>query len=281
MPDRRGRPMWLRLSSRAIIRSHEKELEEALACGDISEALRVLEILASRYCWHKPVEKLLFYRVNRPKNSADTIDIFKAILVGSSFRRHHRVYALVSLAYLAVKNHDVALARECQMLLCRSVSLLESDPRSFSCRSRNRENRLKQLVSTKTALLHLALLLGERESLSDIGLWAHNLLLFLDFDRINADAALRMMSNFSRCLALYALTDLQSTLLDLHQLMIEARRSRHLKSRAQEDHLGFIQQIVRDIETGTVPRILTVDSPGLSLRLNDFWLDFRSGAIAN
>ncbi len=279
MPGHRGRPMWLRLRSRAIIRSHEQDIEKALASRNVSEALRVLEKLSCHYCWHGSVEKLLFYRANRPEYSADTVALFRAISVGSCFLRHHRAYALVSLAYLAVSNHDVALARETQALLDDSVSLLESDPGSFKCHLRNRENRLKQLISTKAALFHLDLMLEENQSLPGIGLWAHNLLSLLDFDRIKADVALRMMSNFGRCLALYALVDEQGARLDLHKLMIEAGRARHRRSRALEDHLGFIQQILSDLENGKVPKILSVNIPSLDLSLSRVWQDFCSEAI--
>jgi hypothetical protein len=271
--------MWLRLRSRAIIRSHEQEIELALASRNVPEALRALEKLSCRYCWHRPVEKLLFYRSNRPENSTDTIDLFRAISVGSCFRRHHRAYALVSLAYLAVSNHDVALARESQELLSKSVSLLEKEPGLLKCNLRNRENRLKQLISTKAALFHLALMLEEKRSLPGIGLWAHKLLLLLDFDSIKADVVLRMMSNFGRCLALYALVDDPGARLDLHKLMIEAGRSRHRWSRASEDHLGFLRKIVSDLEAGKVPEILAVNSLSLDLSFSSVWQDFRSGAI--
>ena len=271
--------MWLRLRSRAIIRSHEQDVEKALASRNISEALRVLEKLSCHYCWHQSVENLLFYRGNRPENSADTIDLFQAISVGSCFLRHHRAYALVSLAYLAVINDDVALARESQALLHKSASLLESDPGSLKCHLRNRENRLKQLISTKAALFHLALMLEENQSLPGIGLWAHNLLLLLDFDRIKADVAFRMMSNFGRCLALYALVDDSAARLDLHKLMIEAGRARYRFSRASEDHLGFIQHILSDLENGKVPKILSVNIPSLDLSFSRVWKDFCSTAI--
>lgn len=279
--DRRGRPKWLRLRSRYVIRSYEKEVEEQLAHGNVQAAMRALEILSCRYCWHQSVEKLLFYRANRPVDCDLAIDLFKGICDGVCFLSHHRAYARVSLAYLAVKSQNIALARESQSLLCKSAAFLENAPKLFGCQLRNRENHLKRLVSTKTALLHLSLMLERGRSLPAIGLWAHNLLLALDFDQIQADVAFRMISNFCRCLVLYALIDVQAALLDLRRLIVEAGRQRYRWSRASENHLEFVENIVRDLEGGRVPGILTVDSPFLCLTLNEFWRDYASEATTD
>lgn len=281
VPYRRGRPMWLRLRSREVIRSYEYEVKKELAHGNVSAAICALEILSCRYCWHQSVERLLFYRANRPEELGHTINLFKAISHGSYFLRHHKAYAKVSLAYLAVKCRDSNLARESQALLLESVAALEGDPKLLTCHLRNRENKLKQLISTKTALLHLSLMLEECQSLPAIGLWAHELTQALDFDQVKADVALRMISNLSRCLVLYALVDAGAALLDLRLLIVEAGRQRHRWSRASENHLEFVENIVSDLGNGKIPDILTVDSPSLRLTLQKFWLDSGSGKILN
>ncbi len=278
---RRGRPMWLRLRSRYVIRSYEKKVDEELTQENVPAAICALEVLSSRYCWHQSVEKLLFYRINRPTDCCYSIRLFRAISLGSCFLRHHRAYARISLAYLAVKNDDIALARESQLLLVESAALLEETPGLLTCNLRNRENTLKQLVSTKTALLHISLMLEEGRSLPAIGLWAHNLLVALDFDQVKADVALRMISNFSRCLVLYALIDTEAALLDLRCLIVEAGRQRHRWSRASENHLEFVENIVSDLSNGKVPDILTEKSHFLDLTLSRFWIGFNSGAIVD
>ena len=158
--------------------------------------------------------------------------------------------------------------------MLESAALLESDPEVLKCQLRNRENNLKLLVSTKTVLLHTSLMLKDSQSIAAIGLWAHNLLAVLDFDQVKADVALRMISNFSRCLALYAVIDAEAAVQDLHRLITEAGRQRHRWSRASENHLEFVQNIMSDLSNEQVPEILTVESPSLYLNLSRFWLDF-------
>lgn len=272
MAEARGRPLWLRFRSRPIVRSLEAEAHAALTQGDAAGALAALRTLAERYRWHAPVETLLFRRAARPADAATTAALLRGLVAGEGFRRHHRAYAAVSLAYLAAASSDRALAEELRPALESAAAELEADPASRRCRRRNRENRLKRLISSRAALLHLALLQGDQARLAAIGSWAHNLLARLDFDRLPADVSLRLMSNFSRCLALQAPAAPERLRLDLERLVGEASRPRHRDSRAHEDHLGFLQTMLADLESGEpLAQILTVDSPELRQALQAFW----------
>ena len=102
----------------------------------------------------------------------------------------------------------------------------------------------------------------------------------LDFDQVKADVALRMISNFSRCLVLYALIDTEAALLDLRCLIVEAGRQRH-RWPSSENHLEFVENIVSDLSNGKVPDILTEKSPYLDWSLSRFWIGFNSGAIVD
>jgi hypothetical protein len=270
--EARGRPLWLRVRSRRIVLALEAEAHAALAQGDAAAALVALETLAGRYRWHAPVETLLFRRAARPTDEATAAAVLRGIAAGEGFRRHHRAYAAVSLAYQAAASGDRPLARELQAGLEQAVAELEADPATACCRRRNRENRLKRLISSRAALLHLALVLNDQSSLAAIGPWAHALLAHLDFDRLPADVTLRLMSNFGRCLALQAPSAPHTLRLDLERLVAEAARPRHRHSRAPEDHLGFLRGLLVDLGTrAPLLAILNVDTPELRAGLGAFW----------
>ncbi|MCP9816466.1 hypothetical protein KBY76_07250 [Synechococcus sp. GreenBA-s] len=272
MAEARGRPLWLRFRSRRSVLALEEEARAALAHGDVAVALVALETLARRYRWHAPVEALLFRRAARPAGGAQAEALLRGIAACAGFRRHHRAYAAVSLVYRAAASGDCSLARELQVGLEAAVAELEADPATLHCGRRNRENRLKRLISSRAALLHLALLQHDQQALAAIGPWAHALLARLDFDRLPADVSLRLMSNFGRCLALQAPLAPQALRLDLERLVAEAARPRHRHSRAPEDHLGFLRGLLADLGTGApLLAILNVDTPELRAGLGAFW----------
>lgn len=272
MAEARGRPLWLRFRSRQIVLTLEAKVHRSLERGDSGAALSALQTLAGRYRWHAPVETLLFRRAARPTDEVTVVALLRGIAAVETFRRHHRAYAAVSLAYRAVASGDHVLARELQAGLEHSVAELEADPATLRCRRRNRENRLKRLISSRAALLHLALVLNDQPSLEVIGPWAHALLANIEFNRLPADVSLRLMSNFGRCLALQAPMAPQRLRLDLERLAIEASQPRHHHSRAPEDHLGFLRALLADLETGDpLFRILNVDTPELRAALGSFW----------
>lgn len=250
----------------------EEVARAALAQGDAAAALDALETLAGRHRWHASVETLLFRRAARPRDEATSAALLRGIAAGEGFRRHHRAYAAVSLAYRAAASGDRSLARELQVGLEAAVAELEADPATLCCRRRNRENRLKRLISSRAALLHLALLLNDQPSLEAIGPWAHALLAGLDFDRLPADVSLRLMSNFGRCLALQAPTAPEPLRHDLKRLVAEAARPRHRRSRVPEDHLGFLRGLLADLDRGEpLLAILNVDTLELRAGLAAFW----------
>lgn len=278
MAEARGRPLWLRFRSRRRVLALEAQARGALDSGDPAAALLALAELAGHHHWHAPVETLLFRRAARPDDIASTENLLRGIVGGSSFRRHHRAYAAVSLAYLAAASGDLSLAAELRPILEFATTELEADPASLRCRRRNRENRLKRLISSQAALLHLALLEGDPARLAAIGPWAHSLLARIDFDRLPEDVSLRLMSNFGRCLALQAPTAPERLRHDLQRLMAEAALPRHRRSRAPEDHLGFLQGLLTDLEGGEpLLQILNVDTPALRIGLRTFWQAAAAG----
>ncbi|KZR73742.1 hypothetical protein [Prochlorococcus marinus] len=256
-----------------MIHSLDAEFQEAIRLNDVHRALAALEVLSGFYRWHSLVEKLLFYRSNRPTSISLEIALLKGIVDSTCFRKHHRAYAEVSLAYRAVACEDFILASEVKCRLEQAVVELEADPAMMICHRRNRENRLKRLISSKAALLHLALLKTDFNSLFSIGFLAHELLQSLDFDCVPPDVSLRMMSNFTRCLTLTAPMASQPVLLDLEILVNEAKRRRHRNSRAHEDHLGFVRMILEQLESEKVPKILTIETPMLRAALEVYWQD--------
>ncbi len=272
MAEARGRPLWLRFRSRRTVLALEAEAQAALAQGDAAAALAALAQLAGRHRWHAPVETLLFRRAARPADGATATALLRGIATGGGFRRHHRAYAAVSLAYRAAASGDRALARELQAGLEAAAAELEADPATLRCRRRNRENRLKRLISSRAALVHLALLQNDQHRLAATGPWAHALLARLDFDRLPADVVLRLMSNFARCLALQAAAAPRALRGDLERLVAEAARPRHRHSRASEDHLGFLRGLLADLDGGgPLVAILSVDTPELRAALGAFW----------
>ena len=271
MAEARGRPMWLRCRSRRLIRALEAECEQSLNVGNVSGALDTLQVLSDRFRWHSLAEKLLFYRSNRPDSIALEIELLQGISLSTCFRKHHRFYAEVSLAYRACVCEDIALASEVQRRLEREVFDLEADSGTITCRRRNRENRLKMLISSNAALMHLALLKNDHLSLIDIGFRSSALLNKIDFDNVPADVSLRMISNFTRCLVLNAPRSNQCVVADLIVLVNEAKRQRHSNSRAQEDHLSFVKTILNAVDLETVPAILTIDTPRLRVAFAAYW----------
>lgn len=281
MAEARGRPLWLRLRSRRRVLALEADAQAALAAGDITTALVALETLAVQYHWHAPVETLLFRRAARPSDSRRSEALLRGLATGAGFRRHHRAYATVSLAYRAVSDGNQALARTLHPLLEEAVGDLEADPAHLHCRRRNRENRLKRLISSRAALMHLALLQRDWPQLTRCGTWAHTLLGRLDFDRLPADVTLRLMSNFGRCLALQAPTAPERLRADLERLATEAARPRHRRSRAHEDHLGFLRGLLGGLDSGEpLMAILNVETPALRESLQGFWQAASQGREA-
>jgi hypothetical protein len=243
------RPLWLRVRSRRTIALLEQAFWAGVAADDPPAALGALTTLVDRYGWHQPAETLLFRRARRPADPATRAALFRGIAHGPVFREHHRAYAAVSLAYLAVEERDTALAQETAALLTQAVARLEVDPALLRCRRRNRENRFKRLISSQAALLHLHLLLRQPQGLVVIAQRSHGLVARLDFDRLPADVVLRAMSNFARCLALQgAIGHPLGLRNDLVLLLEEASRPRHLYSQALEDHRWFLASMLAGLE---------------------------------
>ena len=278
MAEARGRPLWLRWRSRRSILHLQSEVQQALAVHDIPAALVALDVLAGDYHWHGTLETLLFRRASRPQDQASLVALLHGIARGSRFRRHHRAYALVSLAYRAAACGDGRLAEELRPSLEAAIARLDADPGTLHCQRRNRENRLKMLISSKAALAHVALLQNDWIALDGVGSWAHRLLESLDFDRLPADVTLRLMSNFGRCLALQAPRSPGPLRTDLERLAGEAARPRHRHSRAHEDHLAFVLDLVAALEReAPIQAILNEDTPLLRDRLQAFWQAAQAG----
>jgi hypothetical protein len=278
---------------RALAAAH-KELWRDLTAR---EGARVLMLGTPHQGTYRTVETLLFHRSSRPSDLRVQIALLRGIAAGNSFRPHHRAYAQVSLAYRAAETGDLDLAQALVPLLETEATTLLDDPSSLRCRRRNRENRLKRLISCRSALYHLYLLLDQPWQLAAIAGWAHGLLPRLDFNRLPADVVLRLMSNYARCLCLQAPLAAPPGLpvplvllrRDLERLEQEAGRPRHHRSRAREDHLGFLRHLVAAIDhplpmaaegrsiAGADPLpplaedLLIVDTPLLRRCIAEYW----------
>ncbi len=182
-----------------------------------------------------------------------------------------RTYAGIALGWSLIRLNLRAPAATLVPSLLAAADALEVDPATFTCNRRNRENRLKQLVSIWTVVIHLLLLSEQSEQIPALARAAHQLIRRLELQAIPADVLLRMSSNWARCLVWQWPQEPAILAEDLIVLSDAVNHQRCSSSRPDEDHRAFLKDLQdslsRDGE-GLLQQALTLSTEGLLVALD-------------
>ena len=220
----------------------EQEVWLALEMVDWPALLEALQRLRRRQR-RDLIERLLFQRGLRPQDTTQQKDLFASLLNADVLDSDQRFYAGIALGWSLIRIADAQAALSLIDQLMLEARRLEADPSTRQCQGRNRDNRLKRLVSTWTVVVHLALLTGRDELIGDIAAAAHHLLERTDLNRIPADVLLRMSSNWARCLFWQWPTSPDRLKADLDHLYRAVRHERCGISLPDEDHRRFVADL--------------------------------------
>jgi len=198
------------------------------------------------------IRQLLFRRGYRPSNLAVQQRIFELIAVERSVSDEYRKYALVCLAYLAIRSRSEELAIRTLERIHVVVDDLERDEETYRCCKDNRSNRYKLLISSLVAMAHCYIMLEEKSGLSEVATQGLAAIRKRNWISLPRNVAYRMISNAARIAAwravLAAREDQEDqwllsidTLVMLHE---EACDERHWHSSAQENHLEMVKEIL-------------------------------------
>ena len=256
-----------RIAAIAFARHPESSDVEAMHCtlalrsGDLARGMLLLEqrLLAGD---RRAVERVLFRTGSRPADLLQSFTVMETIALHGRVLASHRSYARIAQSYIALKLRDLGRARsvlvELHKLSCEQATL----PGLGACPQPNRQNQAKLMVSLCTASYHLAVMLGDDRELERAWQQVIELESNLDFDRLNPDAALRMSSNLSRCLAVgwllestaeVSASQRQGLILQLlstvQQAMTDAceRTSAASRRRIQENHWALMRTLQEDL----------------------------------
>ena len=199
------------------------------------------------------IERLLFQRGLRPHNPLDQQGLFEALLESTVLDADQRAYAGVALGWTLIRLDAIDSASSLIRTLQREADRLAVDPAASGCQRRNRENRLKRLVSIWTVLIQLMLLAGKEEGIPAVAMDAHRLLVGTDLMRIPADVVLRMSSNWVRCLVWNWPVSPEVLLDDLMLLQKALNDERCAESHPDEDHRAFLDTVLQRLQRGEGP----------------------------
>ena len=208
------------------------------------------------------IERLLFQRGLRPQDNTQQKELFSSLLNADVLDPDQRLYAGIALGWSLIRIADSKAATCLIDQLMLEASRLEVDPSTQQCQRRNRENRLKRLVSTWTVVLHLALLCGRDELIAEISVASHRLLQRTDLNRVPADVLLRMSSNWARCLVWQWTASRDDLKADLDSLNWAMHQARIGISRPDEDHRRFVNDL-QNLMDGSSGRPVLEHSLGL------------------
>ena len=208
------------------------------------------------------IERLLFQRGLRPQDNTQQKELFSSLLNADVLDPDQRLYAGIALGWSLIRIADSKAATSLIDQLMLEASRLEVDPSTQQCQRRNRENRLKRLVSTWTVVLHLALLCGRDELIAEISVASHRLLQRTDLNGVPADVLLRMSSNWARCLVWQWTASHDDLKADLDALNWAMHQARIGISRPDEDHRRFVNDL-QNLMDGSSGRPLLEHSLGL------------------
>ncbi len=221
----------------------------ALAEGDVEGALAALRALPSASVRQALAERLLFQRALRPADPEREAALLEGLGREPGLRPHQRAYARVALGWWAIRRGDRARAAALWPDLEAAGRELQRQTSGRRCGRRNRENRIKRLVSTWTVLAHLSLMLERLDPLPGVGEAAHDLLQRMDPGLLPAEVMLRMSSNLARCLALQGPAHgerLQADLARLHGVLLALGED---AGAPEEDHRGYVEALLEGVRT--------------------------------
>ena len=196
------------------------------------------------------IERLLFQRGLRPQDPLDQQGLFDALFESTVLDADQRAYAGVALGWTLISLDAVDSAFPLMRTLRKEADRLALDPATPGCQRRNRENRLKQLVSIWTVLIHLMLLTGKEQEITTVAVDAHRLLVRIDLMRIPADVLLRMSSNWVRCLVWQWPLSPEGLTEDLVLLQGALNEERLAESHPEEDHRAFLDALLQRMQRG-------------------------------
>jgi hypothetical protein len=219
----------------------------ALAEGDVAGALAALRSLPSASARQALAERLLFKRAHRPADPGREAALLEGLMREPGLRPHQRAYARVALGWWAIRQGDCDRAAVLWADLEASSRALQRQTAGRRCGRRNRENRIKLLVSTWTVLAHLSLMLDRLDPLPALAEAAHDLLQRLDATRLPAEVMLRMSSNLARCLALQGPAHGDRLLADLTRLHGGLMALGEDAGAPEEDHRGYVEGLLEAV----------------------------------
>ena len=271
------RPLWAwpllllqAIQRRRAMDQEQEQLWDALETQDLPLLLESLQRLPKRLR-RNLVERLLFQRGLRPQDPADQRALFEALFGVDLLDGDQRTYAGIALGWSLIRLNLRAPAATLVPSLLAAAEALEADPTTFSCTRRNRENRLKQLVSIWTVVIHLMLLSEQSDQIPALARAAHQLIRRLELQSIPADVLLRMSSNLARCLVWQWPQEPEILAEDLTLLSDAVNHQRCSSCRPDEDHRAFLKDLQDSLSRdgkGLLQQALTLSTEGLLVALD-------------
>ena len=282
-------PVWLlelvqQLRGRRLRGDGSKEtFRTAYRSGDVETMVALLEGMQPRQR-QELVDRLLFQRAHRPAEVAVQVALLERLQHLPGLPEHQRAYALIALGWTHLRLGDGAAADRCIPLLQADVARLQADPATPRCDRRNRENRLKRLVSCWNLLGHLQLRRGDWNALPLLSDASRELLMQMDVESVPGDVLLRVSSNWARTLLWQAPCHAGRLAEDLTRLSELIASERCSASRPEEDHRAFVSQWqqralawrdhppVDAVEAAQIlAAALTLPTPALQQGCRSFW----------
>ena len=226
----------------------KERFRTAYRSGDVEEMLSLLAGMEPRQR-QQLVDRLLFQRAHRPEDVGTQIALLEGLQQMTLLPEHQRAYALIALGWTHLRERSTDQAKRCICPLEDDVQRLLADPETLRCGRRNRENRLKRLISCWNLLGHLHLQDENWSALLELSGSSSDLLHRLDPDQLPGDVLLRVSSNWARTLLWQGPQQPQKLVDDLQRLLAIIESDRCAASRPEEDHRGFVRDWLRRMST--------------------------------
>jgi hypothetical protein len=281
-------PSWL-LEQIQLLRSRrsggdgsKERFRAAYRSGDVEEMLSLLEEMEPRQR-QQLVDRLLFQRAHRPEDVGTQIALLEGLQQMMLLQEHQRAYVLIALGWTYLRERSPDQAKRCIRPLEDDIHRLLADPETLQCGRRNRENRLKRLISCWNLLGHLHLQDENWLALMQLSGSSSDLLHRFDPDQLPGDVLLRVSSNWARTLLWQGPQQPQKLVDDLQRLLAIIESDRCAASRPEEDHRGFVRDWLRRMSTGMadpfkgvlsweeLASALTVSTPDLIAAVEQYW----------
>jgi hypothetical protein len=226
----------------------KERFRTAYRSGDVEEMLSLLGGMEPRQR-QQLVDRLLFQRAHRPDDGGTQIALLEGLQQMSLLPEHQRAYALIALGWTHLRERSPDQAKRCIRPLEDDVQRLLADPETLRCGRRNRENRLKRLISCWNLLGHLHLQDENWSALLQLSGSSSDVLHRVDPNQLPGDVLLRVSSNWARTLLWQGPQQPQKLVDDLQRLLAIIESDRCAASRPEEDHRGFVRDWLRRMST--------------------------------